>query len=84
VQVSPDQWRYYFGTGIFSVTVTIDPYNRIPESDETNNTLTKTFEVSGVPTLTEWGLIVLVLVLLALATWVFFWRRRKVVGVGSR
>ena len=37
-------------------------------------------EQAPIPTLTEWGLIVLVLVLLALGTWVFFWRR-KVVGV---
>jgi len=32
----------------------------------------------SIPTLTEWGLIVLVLVLLALGTWVFFWRRKAV------
>jgi len=31
-----------------------------------------------IPTLTEWGLIVLVLVLLALGTWVFFWRRKAI------
>jgi hypothetical protein len=35
-----------------------------------------------IPSLTEWGLISLLLVLLALATLVFFWRR-KVVGVRS-
>lgn len=30
------------------------------------------------PSLTEWGLIGLMLVLLAIATWVFFWKRRAV------
>jgi hypothetical protein len=37
-------------------------------------------EQEPIPTLTEWGLIALMLVLLALATWVFF-KRRKVLGV---
>jgi len=36
--------------------------------------------IEDVPTLTQWGLIGLMLVLLAIATWVFFWRK-KVVGV---
>jgi hypothetical protein len=31
-----------------------------------------------IPTFTQWGLIGLMLVILALATWVFFWRRRAV------
>ncbi len=45
-----------------------------------DNFCTDTIPGQDIPTLSEWGLIGLMLVLLALATWVFF-RRRKVVGV---
>jgi hypothetical protein len=47
-----------------------------------DNFCTDTIPGQHIPTLSEWGLIGLMLVLLALATWVFFWRR-KVVGVRS-
>lgn len=44
-----------------------------------DNFCTDTIPGQDIPTLSEWGLIGLMLVLLALGTWVFFWRR-KVIG----
>jgi hypothetical protein len=66
----------------FTITVKIDPDNRIPEFDETNNECTKTFPTPGViPTLTEWGLIIFGVVLLGFISYVFLRRKRPVVSV---
>ena len=40
---------YYFHAGVFSSTVTADPMHLIPETDETNNTGTKSITITSVP-----------------------------------
>jgi len=61
------------------------PWTPMREPPAFTQTLDLAFVITGpntvcTPTLTQWGLIGLMLLFLAIATWVFFWRRKALRG----
>ena len=55
-----------------TVKVVLDPQNLVAETDETNNEFTTVFQ--GVPAVSRWGLIVMVVLVLTVGA-VTLWRR---------